>query len=124
MEYQLAMYDVLKRPKWPVQHKGLYLGNNLVFHCTPENGEHISSLDEFSQGEVVTVIKRGVEGAYEIQQRLMGRLQSMETYKYLSNNCEHAVSRMVSGNPDSPQLRVIAGATVSLLLLWAITRRK
>ena len=124
MEYQLSVFDVLERPKWPVKHVGLYLGSGQVFHCTPENGEHISTLDGFAQGEAVTVIQRGVKASVEIQQRLLERLRKVRAYSYVSNNCEHAVSRITTGKASSPQLKNIGIGALVLITAYLFIRRK
>lgn len=124
MENQLSMYDVLERPKWPVQHKGLYLGNRLVFHCTPENGEHISSLNEFCQGEVITAHSSNLQSVFDIKLRLKERIRLKEPYRYLSNNCEHVVSRILAGEATSPKLKSIINATAIILAVWVIIRQK
>ena len=46
---------LISAPKGIVTHVGLSLGNGLVFHNNPENGEHISDLTRFHKGKPVRI---------------------------------------------------------------------
>jgi len=111
--------DVLSRRKGLVMHRGVALGDGRVLHNTPFRGEHIASEAEFSAGKRVYVTRLD----YSTRQRALARVEDHgDGYHLFVNNCEHTVSRTVSGEARSPQLRGILGGIAAGALVFAVTR--
>jgi hypothetical protein len=99
--------SILARAKGPVQHRGIYLGDDKVFENTPEAGERIGSLAEFAQGQPVTVEKVTALSAHELHElyrRVHAAANARRRYDLITNNCDHAVTRIIEGEARSPQL--------------------
>lgn len=115
--------DFLLRPKClGISHVGVWLGGGRVFHNAPGRGEHVSSVEEFAQGEPVTVKATNADAAC-VSVRVHSRLSTPQPYDALSNNCEHTANHVVTGKAFSPQL--VAGVVVLIaLVLTCIAVRK
>lgn len=111
--------SVLARPKGFVHHKGIYLGNGQVFTNTPERGEHITTLADFAQGKKVTVEKVPTVSTFALNQRTFAAVASGRKYDLFTNNCDHAVNRVLYGEASSPQL-VGWGTVVAAVLTLAL----
>jgi hypothetical protein len=98
--------DLLSRPKWPVIHKGVVTPDGKVFHNTPQRGEHISTIEEFSVGKSVKAIKSPASRRGDILQRLEKAVFNPQRYSYTKYNCDHSSSQILTGNAASPQLAV------------------
>lgn len=96
--------DVIKRPKGIFEHQGIYLGNNRVFHNTPERGEHVSSLQEFANGHEVGLKWASNGNRGEILNSAYHAMSNLRKYDPVLNNCEHTVNRILKVTPKSPQL--------------------
>ena len=113
--YEPQAGDLLKKPKGPFTHYGIYLGNGMVFHNSPELGEHKSTFAEFAGQEKVTFISVWPEKRGEVLNRLSDSLKNEKQYNLLFNNCEHTVYKIVAGQPMSPQL--VGWGAVGLFIL-------
>lgn len=116
--------DIVSRPKGLVTHVGLMLDGGRVLHNTPDRGEHVSTLAEFSRGRAVSVER--LERSERL--RLLARASTGgRGYHLLQRNCEHTLYRAREGRPRSPQLLSVtlgvAGAVAGTLLLrhWGAT---
>ena len=114
--------DIVSRKKGLVLHKGVLLPDGGVLHNTPRQGEHVSTLAEFANGESVAVERR----PYAQRRATLMRVQRIPPrrsgYDLFSNNCEHTVTRVAEGRPRSPQLASwLLGAGVALAVL-AVSR--
>ena len=122
--------DIVSRRKGLVMHRGIVLGDGQVLHNTPLQGEHVSSISEFSRGRKVT------PHALSKQQRdrILRRVDSQDDnsnrrYNLFTHNCEHTVTHASTEKPRSPQLGswlVGAGVAATVLVLtrhpgWALT---
>lgn len=86
-------------------HKGVQFPNGMVAHCLPGRGVCLTSLEEFSGGQPITVEKRIALGHLPaIQQRLTRALQERRPYDVLQWNCESFVHWLVNGKSASPQI--------------------
>ncbi len=112
--------DIVARRKGLVMHKGIALGNGLVFHNTPFGGEHVSTEDEFLQGRRMRVER--LEGTARRRTLRAARTDSPREYHLFANNCEHTVSRALTGEAESPQLRSWALGLGVGALAFAATR--
>lgn len=95
-----------KKVSGMVAHQGLkltfYCGDSLVLHNNPEKNTHLSSLDDFAQGEVIVE-----KNSYIPTESMLCRLRSslLDEGRYsVFNNCEHLVSKILTGKPSSAQL--------------------
>jgi len=90
-----------------VAHAGLMLnfeqGEQLVLHTNPEKNTHLSTIEEFSAGEVL-VTKESFNATDTISDRIICRLFKGLKYSVF-NNCEHLVNEILTGRPTSAQLK-------------------
>lgn len=98
-----------------VAHAGLELnfemGEKLVLHTSPDKDTHVSTVEEFSAGEML-VKKSSINATQAIVDRINSRLSA--NFKYsVFNNCEHLASEVLTGKPTSAQLKT--SLTVSLI---------
>jgi hypothetical protein len=114
--------SIISRPKFPFTHRGIYLGNYLgcdqVFENTPQNGQRLVSFAEFAQGQTVSVDRQASIPIYELVRRIQEALAGGRPYDFLTNNCDHAVTRVADGVASSMQVlgwglvAVVAGVVV------------
>lgn len=118
MEYRPG--DVVSRRKGLVMHRGIVLEDGQVFHNTPRQGEHISSLNEFRQDKRMFVHEMNAPERLEAL-RSCGQ-ESDRGYNLFTNNCEHSISRAATGKGKSPQLIsfLVSGGVAAATL--ALTR--
>ena len=102
-----------------IQHWGIVLPSGLVAHCTPERGEHISSIEDFCDGAAVSFTQNIPTHLHsQVIANIKNAMNSPRAYHLTANNCETFVNRMITAIPQSPS--VVAVAIVSLLALLAI----
>ncbi len=111
--------ELLRRRKGPVMHTGVSLGAGRVLHNTPGRGEHVSSFEDFANGETVRVSPSSAKARERVQSRDVNACE--RPYNPFTNNCEHTASRATDGRASSPQLRklaleAVAGAALLLVL--------
>jgi len=114
--------DILTRPKFPgVDHMGVFAGNNLVCHNTPDKGEHISTVQEFADGQPMKVQRTGADASKTIP-RINQRLANPKRYDLFRRNCQHTANEIVYGVAKSPIVAAILFA-LALLLAGMLVRR-
>ena len=122
--------DVVSRRKGVFMHHGIMLGEGKVLHNTPIQGQHVSSLAEFSKGKRVRPRNLSSEHRRKVLAHVQtGNEAQDQSYSLFSNNCEHLVTRSTGGRARSPQLGGwVAGAGVAAAVLaltrhpgWALT---
>lgn len=110
----------LSRPKGLglISHKGVALPGWRVLHNTPLRGEHISSFEDFAQGEQVTAVPPvpGTEVATVI--RCLRIAANPRPYSFASWNCEHTVS-VAKGLPPASQQLLFWGCVLGVSVLLA-----
>ena len=100
----LLIGTIVSRPKdGMVQHFGVVTGPDLVFHNTPERGEHESTVGEFAAGHRVAIRGR-VHDLAGFGRRVWWRRRNPHPYHFLDNNCEHTLSALIGRPSHSPQL--------------------
>ena len=120
--------DVLTRPKpgTPFTHVGVALGNGMAAHNTPDRGEHASSLEDFADGQPVTVHRTGADPSIVVA-RAQTVLASPQGYHAVVNNCEHTATKIIRGAARSSQAAfwfVVAIIIATVLLVVYTTRRQ
>jgi hypothetical protein len=88
-----------------LQHIGVMLPDGRVAHCTPERGEHVSSIEEFADGKDV-MIGRVIAPERQLStlQRIAAAMATPGRYALITNNCEIFANRCIGERPQSPQL--------------------
>lgn len=118
---RLNFGDVLIRDKClGIMHVGVCAGPGIVFHNSPDKGEHISTLEEFSMGKPVRAQPNAAAPA-DVALRIQQKLIQPAKYDLLTRNCEHSASEVVCGQSTSPTLDAVVVlslfiASVSLLV--------
>ena len=103
-----------------VAHVGLELifenQESLILHTNPDRNTHLSSVEEFSDGEEL-FYKSKVEATNNIIGRINERLRTNSKYSVF-NNCEHLATEMVTGKATSGQLKtsLLVGAFGTILV--------
>jgi len=87
------------------------LGNKVVLHRTPDHNTHLSSQDDFSANQEVT-IKRTLAANKNILERAQHVLDNGHAYAALTNNCEHLVDFVLGREIVSEQVRNTTIATL------------
>lgn len=122
--------DIVSRRKGVFMHHGIVLEDGQVLHNTPLQGEHKSSLTDFSRGNRVRSRRLSTEQRRSILSRVATKEENgLKRYNLLTNNCEHLVTGSFGQKPRSPQLGswlVGAGVGAAVLALtrhpgWAVT---
>lgn len=118
----LPIGSELSVPRSFYQHKGAYLGDGRVLHNHPERGEEVVTLDQFADGEELTVVQYGVDDVAAFLARVAQTLSNPGCYDFIHSNCDHTVNRLRTGIAKSPQVLAwgcagLALATTAYLLL-------
>ena len=111
--------DVVSRRKGLVMHRGVVLNDGSILHNSPFRGEHVVSETEFRDGKRLHVSRTDCP-----RQRRYAASARPESggYNLFTNNCEHTVSRAMSGEAESPQLKSwVAGVGIATVT-FALTR--
>ena len=111
--------DVVSRRKGLVMHRGLVLSDGSILHNSPFRGEHVVSEAEFRDGKRLHVSRTECPRQ---RRYAAGALPEDRGYNLLTNNCEHTVSRAMSGESESPQLKSWALGIGVATVAFAITR--
>ncbi len=112
--------DVVSRRKGLVMHRGVVLSDGSILHNSPFRGEHVVSEAEFRDGKRLHVSRTECPR----QRRFAASARPKDTggYNLFTNNCEHTVSRAITGESSSPQLKSwVAGIGVGAVA-FALTR--
>jgi hypothetical protein len=112
--------DVLSAPKAMglVQHLGVVVGPNQVLQNTPERGEHIATVEEFARQRPVRVLRTAANPVV-VQARTQKALQQPRGYDLILNNCEHTVTKVLNGKPESQQVVWGIGLVALAMFAWS-----
>ena len=115
MEYEPG--DIVSRRKGIVMHRGLVLDDDRVYHNTPSNGEHVSTIEEFRKNKRMYV--RSMDDADRQAALRSYSNPTGRNYNLFTNNCEHTISRGPNGKGRSPQLAsfLISGGVAAATLV-------
>jgi hypothetical protein len=95
-----------------LRHLGVMLPDGRVAHCTPDRGEHISTIEEFAAGKDVKIERiMGPKQQLPALRRVAAAMAAPAAYNVATNNCESFANRVVRGKAESPQL---VGVTILL----------
>lgn len=120
----LNLGDVVTRPKCLglVAHVGVAIGANEVLHNTPEKGEHVTTLQEFANGEQV-MVHRMTAPPLGLWERVSNIIRHPRKYHWFDRNCEHTATEITHGRPQSRQLWIWAIIAMVLGLCFLMRRR-
>ena len=116
--------DIVSRRKGIVMHRGIVQEDGSIYHNTPLRGEHSSSEDEFRKNKRIQVQR--LDPCSRAAVLRATQKTASRRYNPFTNNCEHTVSRAVSGQARSPQLTSllvsggVAGVTLALTRSWPL----
>ena len=122
-DFNLVQGDILRRRKGNVWHWGVWLQEG-VLHNTPDKGEHISSLGEFSNGNEIEIFQPNDLNRNDIIARAYNIINNPSEYQYLWRNCEHTVTEITSGKPSSQTVNNLAIAALMLCSIYIVIRCK
>lgn len=103
---ELSIGDQLFRRKGIVMHVGIYIGNQLILHNTPNKGEHSVDFDTFANGKTVYARPTNML-PYRVVAKAQQLLASPAKYQLFKRNCEHTASAVTKELPQSAQLQEI-----------------
>jgi len=109
--------DILSRPKFPFKHFGVYLGDGRVLHNSPEKGEHVSDVREFSSGHEIEVTPTPPDKKAEIMQRVQDTVRKPRSFDAPTNNCEHTKTRITEGRAYSSQVVVVSLLALAFVVI-------
>jgi hypothetical protein len=101
-------------------HRGVVLADGNILHNSPFRGEHVVSEAEFRAGKRLHISR--TDCPHQRRFAASAIPEEGRGYNLLTNNCEHTVSRAMSGEAESPQLKSwVAGVGVAAVA-FALTR--
>ena len=107
-------------PSGPLFHYMLLIENGLAFHNIPIFGERIDTAARAIQGLQTKVLLRiPRKNQHAIKQRLVESINNPRPYHPTLNNCQHTITRIVSGTASSPVLQGFVAATICLISIGA-----
>lgn len=119
----LEVGDVLYVLKaFGIKHYAIVVGRDLVLQNIRGRGECLTTLYDFARGQRVHVVRTGA-APEPILARAREVMRQPQSYNLLTNNCEHTVTRILAGKPESPQLAQAILAGVGVLLFAALASR-
>lgn len=115
--------DVISRPKGIVlRHYGIVLLNGCVLHNTPSEGEHASTASEFAAGHEPRLHPVRGEMRAWVLHNASAVLANPRGYDLFVNNCEHTVTRILTGEPSSSQLQACTTILASVGVIWLLSK--
>lgn len=120
---QPLLGDVLERDKGLLTHVGIYMGNGLVLHASPELGVAITTVTDFAKNQMVRLRRVPDMLRHEILSRAQAVWRRGGRYDLINNNCQHVVNEVVHGTRISPAvwiallvvLAVVVGGAVAAM---------
>lgn len=114
---------VCPKPHGLFSHVGVVAGSNTVFQNTPEKGEHLARVDEFSPGGAPVSVHRTGANPFAVMTRIQAALAAPKRYDLARRNCEHSAYEAVEGRPRSPQLAFwLVLAAIAGVVAWLVRR--
>ena len=103
--FPLRPGQIIARPKimGPGSHWGTYLGEEQVFHNTPEHGAHLGTIDEFEAGLHIWPVAEPASGPEEVSEIISRAWRAEGTpYSLVDSNCQDTATEVRYGSPRSP----------------------
>ncbi len=113
-------------PRGPSIHQMILTRSGMIFHNTPDKGEHLTTLDDALAGlpgKRFDIKPEYQEAAYI---RLIESIKNPQAYDAILNNCQHTVNRILTGVAESPTLKIVGIITVTVgvtVLISGMNRR-
>ena len=111
--------DLVYRPKTSGLglHYGTGISGGVIAHTMPNIGKHVGTLDEFSDGKPVTIVRplRTPIQNHAIEQIALSDLG--KPYHEVTANCEHDVYAVHAGSSQSPTVNNIRLAGLAFLAI-------
>lgn len=121
MNVNLKSGDLLYRQKGIFGHAGVYLGNMMVFHHSPDSGAEVVSFANYAAGKEVKIVISDSHNREVLVAALKRILASDPVYNPLTNNCEHLANALLFGRKFSGQAQaVLLSAVAGGLISWKI----
>jgi lecithin:retinol acyltransferase len=122
MPYSTVVVALISRPKLGfLRHLGVLLPDGRVAHCTPERGEHLSTVEEFAAGQDVRIERViPIEQCLSTLQRIAQTMAKPSPYHLFTNNCETFANRSIGERAMGAQL---AGFGVLIVLALILATR-
>ena len=119
MQYSTTVIALISRPKLGfLRHLGVLLPDGCVAHCTPERGEHLSTVEEFAAGQDVRIERViPIEQCMSALQRIAQAMVMPNAYNLFTNNCETFANRSIGERAVSSQLTGFCALTALALIL-------
>ncbi len=118
---------IIARWKFPLIHRGIYVGSvggtDQVFESTIGHGARLIPFVIFAHGQKVWVEGNSRLSRHALLARVRRELGGKRWYNLITNNCDHAVTRVAHGRPVSRQLWGYMAAAAVLGLLTVRSRR-
>ena len=112
---------VLSRPKGLALHRGIYMGNGLVYENTWKFGERLATFSQFAAARPVKA-----EKVLSVPVRLIFRRVKASLgrpYNVLTNNADHAIARIEGAASATPRAFAYAALGLFVIALLAVSRR-
>ena len=119
----IGIGDVLARPKLLgiVEHLGVLVDYDAILTNSPERGEHLTTLREFSDNKPVTVHATGVDPSV-VAARTHNILSNPQPYDPIRRNCQHTTNEIIHGVAKSPLVAVTALVLVAGIFCLILSR--
>jgi hypothetical protein len=123
MNVKNLVAEVSRKKLGILRHAGVLLPSGKVAHNTPQRGEHISTVEEFADGQDVTIdfVVPDSEHA-AVLNRILTAMVAPQRYDLFQNNCEIYANRMLAREAVSPQLRIAVFLAVSIGAIAILSR--
>ena len=120
----ISIGDLLIRPKalGLFDHIGVVVAPNTVLQNTPGKGEHLSTVNEFSNSQPIKVRHTGAD-PFIVTARAQKTLANPKQYDAATRNCEHTAYEIVCGIAKSPQFIAAVIVGLCVVMLFVALRR-
>lgn len=121
----LNIGDLLIRPKvlGLIDHFGVVIAHDRVLQNTPERGEHVTTVNEFSAGQKITVRSTGANPS-SVLARAREILAYPQKYHLINRNCQHTANEVANGEAKSPMLFLAILTMIAGILMCLCMRRR
>ena len=115
--------DELSRQKGPITHYGIAFGDGRVLEIVPGSMPRLVAIEKFADGKPIRIRRSPEEERPSILVRAQHVLQNPEEYRYLTNNCQHLKSFVLTGSAQSESVRLLALIALASIAIYSAVRR-